>query len=82
MLLQDLVARVPEPERVTSKGGRPPITLTGQLFCAIQKVYSHLSCRRARGRLDFAVERGQLLKARHYTISSEGLNKEGVTPIL
>jgi len=82
MLLRDLVAGIPEPERDTSKGGRPPIPLTDQLFCAVQKVYSHLSCRRARGLLGFAAERGQLLKARHYTISSEVLNKESLTPIL
>lgn len=82
MFLRDLVEGVEEPERDTSKGGRPPVPLADQLFCAVQKVYSQLSCRRARGLFGFAAERGQLTKTRHYTTSSEVLNREDVTGIL
>ncbi|MGP8078163.1 MAG: transposase [Thermoplasmata archaeon] len=82
ILLRDLVVGIPEPERDPHHAGRPPIALADQLFCSVQKVYSQLSCRRARGLFGFAVERGQLPKAPHYTISSEVLNREDVTPIL
>jgi transposase len=82
VLLRDLVASVPEPERDPGRAGRPPIPLSDQLFCAVQKVYSRLSCRRARGLIGFAAERGQVGNVHHYTLSSEVLNREDVTPIL
>jgi hypothetical protein len=43
-LLKDLVQVIPEPEQTT---GRPRLPLSESLFCAIQKVYSQLSSRRA-----------------------------------
>jgi len=43
-LLKDLVKTIPEPEQTM---GRPRIPLHESLFCAIQKVYSQLSSRRA-----------------------------------
>ncbi len=82
VLLRDLVASVPEPEREPTRAGRHPIPLADQLFCAVQKVYSQLSCRRARSLFGFAVERGQLPKAPHYTLSSEAMNRPELTPIL
>ena len=45
-LLKDLVKTIPEPEQTM---GRPRIPLHESLFCAIQKVYSQLSSRRAHG---------------------------------
>jgi hypothetical protein len=82
VLLRDLVAGVPEPERDPRHAGRHPIPLADQLFCTVQKVYSQLSCRRAHSLFGFAVERGQLPKAPHYTLSSEAMNRPELTPIL
>ena len=82
ILLRDLVIGVQEPDRDPRRAGRPPLPLADQLFCSVQKVYSQLSCRRARGLFGFAVERGHLRKAPHYTLSSEALNRPELTPIL
>jgi hypothetical protein len=82
VLLHDLLTDVPEPERDPHQAGRPPIPLNDQLYCAVQKVYSQLSCRRASGLFQNAVDRGQLQKAPHYTVSSELLSRPDVTPIL
>lgn len=79
ILLRDLVADVPEPEYQT---GRPSIPLSNQLFCAVQKVYSQMSCRRAWGLFANAVEHGQLPKAPYFGVSSEVLNREDVTAML
>ncbi|MCK9442434.1 MAG: SWIM zinc finger domain-containing protein [Methanothrix sp.] len=45
-LLKDLVKAIPEPEQTI---GRPCLSIHETLFCAIQKVYSQLSSRRAHG---------------------------------
>ncbi len=82
LLLKDLATLVPEPVRDLSKGGRPAVPLSEQIFCAVRKVYSQLSCRRSRGLFGFAADRGILSKTRHYTISSEFLTRPEVTPIL
>jgi transposase len=82
ILLRDLVTSVPAPIRDPHRAGRPAIPMADQLFCAVQKVYSQLSCRRAHSLFGFATERGHLSKAPHYTVSSEVLNREEVTPIL
>jgi transposase len=82
IFLRDLLADVPEPERDLTRAGRPPIPLRDQLFCSVQKVYSQMSCRRAWGLFENAVERGQLPKAPHYGISSDLFNREDVGIIL
>ncbi len=82
VLLHDLLSDVPEPERDPHHAGRPSIPVREQLFCAIQKVYSQLSCRRAWGLFRNAVDHGQLPKAPHYGITSEILNRDEVTAIL
>jgi transposase len=79
VLLADLTATVEEPPYVT---GRPPIPLRDGVFCAVQKVYSQLSCRRARSLFGFAAERGQLARAPAYVVSSRILNRVDVTPVL
>jgi transposase len=81
MLLRDLVEGVANPEP-GSQGGRPRIPIADQLFCAVQKVYRQFSCRRVKGEFGFAVERGYLSKKRHYTVTSEVLNRADLTPIL
>jgi len=50
-LLRDLLESVQELEY---KFGRPPLPLREQLFCAVQKVYSQLSSRRAESLFNLA----------------------------
>jgi transposase len=79
LLLADLLADVPDVERGM---GRPRVPRREGLFCAIQKVYSQLSCRRSHSLMGFAVARGQLNRTHGFVLSSRVLNDEGVTPIL
>lgn len=75
-LLSDLLADVSEPVQTI---GRPRIALRDELFCAVQKVYSQLSCRRAHSLFGFAAERGQIPKAPGYVVSCRALNREDAT---
>jgi len=50
-LLWDLLTPIPEPLRPVGTRGRAPISLRVQLFCAVRKVHSMESSRRARGLL-------------------------------
>ncbi len=70
-LLKDLVEAIPEPEQTM---GRPRIPLKESLFCAIQKVYSQLSSRRAYSLFQNATERGQIDHAPHFNAPSKLLN--------
>ncbi len=78
-LLKDLVKTIPEPEQTT---GRPRLSLQDTLFCAIQKVYSQLSSRRAHSLFQNATEREQIEHAPHFNAPSKLLNKAEITPIL
>lgn len=78
-LLKDLVKAIPEPEQ---KMGRPRLSIHENLFCAIQKVYSQLSSRRAHSLFQHAVERDQINHAPHFNAPSKFLNDPEVTPIL
>lgn len=79
-LLKDLVKEVEEPEY---KGpGRPPLLLKEQTFCAIQKVYSQLSSRRAHTLFRNAEEREQITHAPYYNQVNKFLNREDITPLL
>lgn len=78
-LLSDLVKIVPEqPQRM----GRPRLSLQETLFCAIQKVYSQLSSRRAYSLYENAEERGDIEKSPCYNVVNILLNREDITPIL
>lgn len=79
-LLSDLVQGVPEP--AYQGNGRPALSLKDQIFCAVQKVYSQLSCRRASSLFGFASGRGQLVHVPHYNVSSTFLNRDDATQIL
>ena len=48
-LLRDLVSAVPEFPSTPGTGGRPALPFSESVYCAILKVYSGLSGRRARG---------------------------------
>jgi len=78
-LLKDLVKAIPEPEQTM---GRPRLPLRETLFCAIQKVYSQLSSRRAYSLFENATERGQIEHAPHFNSPSKLFNKPEITSIL
>ncbi len=70
-LLKDLVKAIPEPEQ---KMGRPRLPMSETLFCAIQKVYSQLSSRRAHSLFQNAVERKQIDHAPYFNAPSALFN--------
>lgn len=78
-LLKDLVKSVPEPIQTF---GRPRLSLQETLFCAIEKVYSGLSSRRAWSLYMNAQEKQQIGKAPNYNSINIALNKREITPIL
>lgn len=78
-LLKDLVQSVEEPEMKT---GRPRKSLRDDLFCSIQKVYSHLSQRRAHTLYRNAEEREQIDNIPHFNRIGRVLNREDITSIL
>src|SRR5208283_3837345 len=78
-LLKDLVKAAPEPEQTI---GRPRMSRRENLFCAIQKVYSQLSSRRAHSLFQHAVERDQINHAPHFNVPSKLFNNPEITPIL
>lgn len=80
-LLKDLVKSIHDPEGERRRG-RPSLSLSDELFCAIQKVYSQLSQRRAHTLYRNAEERGQVIHVPHFNAVGKLLNREEVTPIL
>ena len=79
-LLNDLVKAIPEPDQQTM--GRPRLSLQETLFCAIQKVYSQLSSRRAYSLFHNAVEREQIGHAPNFNQPSILFRNPEITPIL
>jgi len=78
-LLKDLVKAIPEPEQTI---GRPRLSIHETLFCAIQKVYSQLSSRRAYSLFENATERGQIDHAPDFNAPSKLFKNPEMTPIL
>ena len=78
-LLKDLVKAIPEPEQTK---GRPRLSLQETMFCAIQKVYSQLSSRRAYSLFQNATERGQIDHAPDFNAPSKLFKNPEMTPIL
>ena len=78
-LLKDLVKAIPEPEQTI---GRPRLSLQETLFCAIQKVYSQLSSRRAHGLFQNAKEKGQIDHAPDFNVPSKLFKNPEMTPVL
>jgi len=77
-LLKDLIKEVPEPEK---KMGIPSLSIHETLFCAIQKIYSQLSSRRAYSLFQNATDKGQISHP-HFNSPSKLFNKPEMTPIL
>ena len=78
-LLKDLVKAIPEPEQTF---GRPRLSLQETLFCAIQKVYSQLSSRRAHSLFQNATERKQIAHAPNFNQPSILFRNPEMTPVL
>lgn len=78
-LLKDLAGSVPEPAQTF---GRPRLSHKESVFCAIQKVYSQLSQRRAHTLYRNAQEREQIGHAPHFNAVGKLLNREDLTPVL
>lgn len=78
-LLGDLVKIIPEQSQ---RMGRPRLGLQEGIYCAIEKVYSQLSSRRALPLYDKAKERGDIEKSPRYNVINVLLNREDITPIL
>ena len=79
-LLKDLVENVDEPIHIGA--GRPSIPRKEALFCAIEKVYSMKSSRRAYSLYVDAQQKGQIAKAPKYNVINVKLNDKELTPIL
>jgi transposase len=78
-LLKDLVKAIPEPEQTM---GRPRLSLQESVFCAIQKVYSQLSSRRAHSLFQNATDKGQISHAPNFNQPSILFRNPDITPIL
>ena len=78
-LLKDLVKAIPEPEQTM---GRPRLSIHETLFCAIQKVYSQLSSRRAYSLFENATEKGQIEHTPDFNVPSKHFKNPEMTPIL
>lgn len=81
VLLRALADTVQDPYPVGIRG-RPPVPLPDQIFCALRKVYSQKSCRRAQGELRAAEGRGALERVPGYVVSSRFFNREDATSLL
>ncbi len=79
ILLKDLVAGIEEPIQTF---GRPRLPIKENVFCAIQKVYSQLSQRRATTLYRNAEERKQISHVPHYNNVGVTLCREEITPVL
>jgi transposase len=81
-LLKELLREVPDLPRIPGCPGRIPLPLRDALYCAILKVYSGLSGRRAVGVYRNVADRGLLEKVPSYRTASRALNRCEVTPLL
>jgi transposase len=81
-LLRDLVSEIPDLPRTAEKGGRPALPLSDSLYCAILKVYSGLSGRRASGVYENVYDRDLLRHVPNYMVASRALNRPEANHVL
>ena len=81
-LLHELVSEVPDFPRSPGARGPAPTPFRDELYCAILKVYSGMSGRRACGVYSNVADRGLLTHAPSYVIASHLLTRPEATPIL
>ena len=81
-LLWDLLEEIPQRVRPIGTPGRPPIPLRTQFFCAVRKVHSMESGRRARGLLLTLHGKGSLAHVPSYNTPSRLFLSPTTTPWL
>ncbi|MGI0055074.1 MAG: transposase [Thermoplasmata archaeon] len=81
VLLSDLVADAIDPSPASPRG-RPRLPFSDLLFCAVQKVYTQLSLRRAYGHFEMAAERRQIRHAPSFVMPSILFRRADLTPLL
>ena len=81
-LLRDLVEEVPELPRMSGLPGPAPLPLKEAILCAVLKVYSGLSGRRAHGVHLNVADRGLLVKVPSFMVASRALNRPEATAVL
>lgn len=79
LLLGELSKSVDEPEHVR---GRPPLSLSDLVFCAVYKTYRAVSSRRVMSDVEAAYEGGLISRVPHFNAVSSFLKDESVTPVL
>lgn len=80
-ILHDLCRAVPEPPARAGRG-RKPLRMADQVFAAVFKVYSTVSCRRFMCDLEDACKKGHIGKAPHYNTIFKYLEMPRPTPLL
>jgi len=78
-LLRHLVDNIEEPKQ---KRGRPRLSLRESIFCAIKKVYSHLSQRRSYALYRNSEEKEHITHTPHFNAVGKLLNRKDITPLL
>lgn len=78
-LLADLCAGIAEPPQIT---GRPRIGMKNSVYCAIEKVYSQLSSRRAYSLYSKVQDRHDIVRTPNFNAINKLLQREEITPIL
>jgi transposase len=81
-LLRELVREVPDLPTTPGTCGRPALPFSESLYCAILKVYSGLSGRRASGVYENVHDRALLSCVPNYMVASRALNRPEATLIL
>jgi len=81
-LLRELVGEVPDFPRAPALPGPASTSIRDDLYCAILKVYSGLSARRACGVYANVADRGLLGKVPSFAVASNLLTRPEVTAIL
>jgi transposase len=81
-LLRELVSEVEDFPRAPGLPGPAPASIRDDLYCAILKVYSGLSARRACGIYANVADRGLIARPPSFAVSSNLLTRPEVTAIL
>jgi Transposase DDE domain/SWIM zinc finger len=81
-LLRDLVSGVPDFPRSPGARGPAPTPFKDELYCAILKVYSGMSGRRACGVYQNVADRGLLNRAPSFVVASNLLTRPEATSVL
>jgi transposase len=81
-LLRELVSEVPDFPRAPGLPGPAPTPFRDELYCAVLKVYSGMSGRRACGVYQNVADRGLLTRAPSFAVASNLLTRPEATAVL